>query len=85
MARRVFYRVVDDGENFISGEEWEEIHSLERWYNLEFFWTGGKLNFKRYIIFPNYELAGTAPGKSPGRIFTIREDWVCGRRNRQQA
>lgn len=63
MARRIFYQVVDDGENFISGEEWEEIHSLQRWYNLEFFWTGGKLNFKRYIIFPNYEMVGAAPGK----------------------
>ena len=63
MARRIFYRVVDDGKNFISGEEWEEIHSLQRWYNLEFFWTGGKLNFKRFIIFPNYELVGTASGK----------------------
>jgi hypothetical protein len=63
MARRIFYRVVDDGANFISGEEWEDIHSLQRWYNLEFFWTGGKLNFKRFIIFPNYELVGSAPAK----------------------
>ncbi len=63
MARRIFYRVTDDGKNFISGEEWEEIHSLERWYNLEFFWTGGKLNFKRFIIFPNYELVGAASNK----------------------
>ncbi|HUI31099.1 MAG TPA: hypothetical protein VLX91_12875 [Candidatus Acidoferrales bacterium] len=63
MARRIFYRVVNDGKNFISGEEWEEIHSLQRWYNSEFFWTGGKLNFKRFVIFPNYELVGAASGK----------------------
>jgi hypothetical protein len=63
MARRIFYHVVDDGKNFISGEEWEEIHSLQRWYNLEFFWTGGKLNLRRFVIFPNYELVGTRPGK----------------------
>lgn len=77
MARRVFYRVVDDGENFISGEEWEEIHSLERWYNLEFFWTGGKLNFKRYIIFPNYELAGTAPGKVREEFSQFERTGLC--------
>ena len=63
MARRIFYRVVDDGKNFISGEEWEEIRSLQRWYNLEFFWTGGKLNFRRFVIFPNYELVGAVTGK----------------------
>ncbi len=63
MARKIFYRVADDGKNFISGEEWEQVQSLQNWYNLEFFWTGGKLNFKRFVIFPNYELAVAAPGK----------------------
>ncbi len=63
MARRIFYHVVDDGRNFISDEEWDEIHSLQKWYDLEFFWTGGKLNFRRFVIFPNYDLVGAAPGK----------------------
>jgi len=63
MARRIYYRIFDDGKNFISGEEWEEIHSLQRWYNLEFIWTGGKINLRRFVIFPNYELEGAVPPK----------------------
>ncbi len=59
MARRIFYRVFDDGNNFISGEEWDAIISLQNWYNSEFFWTGGKLSFRRYVIFPNYDFLGS--------------------------
>jgi hypothetical protein len=63
MARRIFYHIADDGKNFVSGEEWDEIHALQRWYNLEFIWTGGKLNFRRFVIFPNYDLVSAAPVK----------------------
>lgn len=58
MARRIFYRIRDDGKNFISSEEWDAIRSLQNWYNSEFFWTGGKLNLRRFIVFPNYDSVG---------------------------
>ncbi len=58
MARRIFYRIRDDGRNFISGEEWDSIRSLQHWYNSEFFWTGGKLSLRRFIVFPDYETKG---------------------------
>ncbi len=59
MARRIKYRVPDNRENFISTDEWEAIRSLQRWYNSEFFWTGGTLNFRRFLIFPNYDRVGS--------------------------
>ncbi len=58
MARRIFYRIPEDGYNFISGEEWDSIRSLQHWYNSEFFWTGGKVNLRRFILFPNYDTIG---------------------------
>lgn len=73
MARRLFYRVFDNGDNFISGEEWEEIHTLQDWYNIEFFWTGGKLDFRRFVVFPNSELAGVTPAKVR-REFSIMKE-----------
>lgn len=59
MARRILYRVLDNRENFISTDEWDAIRSLQRWYNSEFFWTGGTLNFRRYLIFPNFDRVGS--------------------------
>ncbi|HQT91931.1 MAG TPA: hypothetical protein PL001_07875 [Candidatus Kryptobacter bacterium] len=58
MARQIFYRIRDDGKNFVSGEEWDAIKSLQHWYNSEFFWTGGRLNLRRFVVFPNYDLVG---------------------------
>ncbi len=58
MARRVNYRIHDDGKNFISTEEWDAIKSLQNWYNSEFFWTGGKISLRRFIVFPNFESVG---------------------------
>ncbi len=58
MARKIFYRIPDDGDNFISDEEWDEIRSLQNWYNSEFFWTGGKIDLRRFFVFPNYDSAG---------------------------
>ncbi len=55
MARRIKYWIEDDGKNFITDEEWEEIMKLQRWYNSEFVWTAGKINFKRFAVFPNWE------------------------------
>lgn len=58
MARRIFYRIYDDGKNFVSSEEWDAIRSLQHWYNSEFFWTGGKLNLRRFVVFPNFDAVG---------------------------
>lgn len=58
MARKIFYRIPDDGRNFISDEEWDEIRSLQNWYNSEFFWTGGKIDLRRFLVFPNYDAVG---------------------------
>jgi hypothetical protein len=55
MARRIKYWIEDDGKNFITDDEWEEIMRLQRWYNSEFVWTAGKINFKRFAVFPNWE------------------------------
>ncbi|MGB9591241.1 MAG: hypothetical protein ACP5US_06935 [Candidatus Kryptoniota bacterium] len=58
MARNIYYSVAERPENFISDDEWEQIKSLQRWYDLEFIWTGGHLNLKKYLIFPNYDKVG---------------------------
>lgn len=77
MARRIFYRAFDDGKNFISGEEWDAIRSLQNWYNSEFFWTGGKLNFKRFVIFPNYDFVGNDIGRIRGEFFKLEKAGYC--------
>ncbi len=59
MPRRIQFKVTNNRENFVSTEEWESIRSLQRWYNSEFFWTGGKLDFRRFLIFPNYDRVGS--------------------------
>jgi hypothetical protein len=69
MARKIFYRVADDGKNFISSEEWDAIRRLQHWYNSEFFWSGGKLNFRRYVVFPNYDSVGN-------KISRIRDEFL---------
>jgi hypothetical protein len=58
MARNIHYSVADRSENFISDYEWDQIKALQRWYDLEFIWTAGHLNFRRYLIFPNYDKVG---------------------------
>ncbi len=63
MARKIYYRIRDDGNNFVSGEEWDAVRSLQNWYNSEFFWTGGKINFRRFIVFPNFETVGEDLGR----------------------
>ncbi|CUT04132.1 hypothetical protein, partial [Candidatus Kryptobacter tengchongensis] len=55
MARRIKYWIEDNGKNFMTDDEWDEIMKLQRWYNSEFVWTAGKINFKRFAIFPNWE------------------------------
>jgi hypothetical protein len=55
MARKLYYKITDDGHNSLSAGEWDEIIKLEHWYNSEFMWTAGKLAFKLYAVFPNFD------------------------------
>ncbi|MGA2622653.1 MAG: hypothetical protein ABSF91_02265 [Bacteroidota bacterium] len=55
MARKLYYRILDDGRSQVADEEWDAISRLQHWYNSEFIWTAGKLAFKMYAIFPNID------------------------------
>ena len=55
MARRIHYRIDERSDNRVTDQEWEQIKRLEHWYNSEFIWTAGRLAFKMYAIFPNWE------------------------------
>ncbi len=55
MGRRIIYKIENRPENSITEQEWAELQKLQHWYNSEFDWSGGKLLFKRYVIFPNAE------------------------------
>jgi hypothetical protein len=55
MARKLYYKIADDSKNSLSAEEYDEIIKLEHWYNSEFMWTAGKLAFKMYAVFPNFD------------------------------
>lgn len=55
MARKIYYKIQDDGTNIITDKEWDEIIKLQHWYNSEFIWTAGKINFKMFAVFPNIE------------------------------
>ncbi len=73
MARKIFYRIPDDGSNFISDDEWESIRSLQNWYNSEFFWTGGKIDLRRFLVFPNYDSIGHDVAGIRKRFTQLRE------------
>ncbi|HLX13168.1 MAG TPA: hypothetical protein VKS81_10185 [Bacteroidota bacterium] len=55
MARKLYYKILDNGGNKILPDQWEEVLRLEHWYNSEFLWTAGKLAFKQYAVFPNFD------------------------------
>ncbi len=55
MGRRIIYKIGNRPENSIAENDWSELQKLQHWYNSEFKWTGGKLLFKRYVMFPNVE------------------------------
>ena len=56
MARKLYYKVPENTLNQLSEGEWEEVQRLQHWYNSEFMWTAGKLNFRNSVIFPNVDL-----------------------------
>jgi len=53
MARKIYYKIIDDGNNRITDIQWDTIRRLQHWYNSEFMWTAGRLGFKMYAVFPN--------------------------------
>jgi hypothetical protein len=55
MGRRIIYTIQQQPENIVTESEWSELQRLQHWYNSEFIWSGGKILFKRYVIFPNTE------------------------------
>src|SRR5512146_3100932 len=58
MSRRVIYKIEDRPEYLVTDEEWDEVRRVQHWYNSEFYWTMGKLAFKRYVLFANTEEFG---------------------------
>ncbi len=73
MARRLIYKIPDNGKNFISEQQWERILKLQNWYNSEFFWSAGKLALKRFLVFPDYHLAGNNFDEYRKRVENIRK------------
>jgi hypothetical protein len=63
MARKIYYKIYDDGKNVVTDKQWEEIIKLQHWYNSEFIWTAGKINFKMFVVFPNVEEQDNKEGK----------------------
>lgn len=55
MARKIYYKIIDDGVAAISDDEWNSISRLQHWYNSEFIWTAGRLALKMFAIFPDTE------------------------------
>lgn len=55
MPRALRYYVEKTDDNAISNDEWTQIAATQHWYNSEFFWSCDRIDFKRYILFPNYE------------------------------
>ncbi len=68
MARKLYYKVVDDGTNKITNEQWDTVLRLQHWYNSEFIWTAGRLGFRMYAVFPNVEYSLEKPDKLEIRI-----------------
>ena len=55
MARKLYYKILNDGRNLVTDVEWEEILRLQNWYNSEFSWSAGRIAFKMYAVFPNID------------------------------
>jgi hypothetical protein len=55
VSRKIYYWINDTANNLVSDGDWEEVSRLQHWYNSEFFWTAGKINFKMFSIFPNWD------------------------------
>jgi hypothetical protein len=74
MARKLYYKVSNDGKNLITNQEWEAILRLQHWYNSEFIWTAGKLCYSMYIVFPNTEYANENVGNLQDTIHRRQKE-----------
>jgi hypothetical protein len=72
MARKLYYKVIDDGRNAISDAGWDTVSRLQHWYNSEFVWTAGKLGLKMFAVFPNTD--------DRERSFDELSEAIAGRR-----
>ena len=84
MARKLYYKIADDGKNSLSAEEWDEIIKLEHWYNSEFIWTAGKLAFKMYAVFPNFDHPFVSEDELWHHIITRRKELRNAKRTEQE-
>jgi hypothetical protein len=55
VARKLYYKILNDGRSHVTDAEWEEILRLQHWYNSEFSWSAGRIAFKMFAVFPNVE------------------------------
>jgi hypothetical protein len=74
MARKIYYKIIDDGTNRLTDEQWETILRLQHWYNSEFIWTAGKLGFRMYAVFPNSSNSSLAIEELQKRIAERRKE-----------
>lgn len=84
MARKLYYKLPDNGVNVLRPAEWEEITKLEHWYNSEFMWTGGKLAFKMYAVFPNFDHPFVSEDELWNHITARRKELRDSGRNEQE-
>jgi hypothetical protein len=55
LSRRLIYKIDKKDSSRVGEEAWKSVLRLQHWYNSEFEWTGNKLAFKRYAMFPNVQ------------------------------
>jgi hypothetical protein len=76
MARKLYYKINDDGETRLTDEEWVKIARLQHWYNSEFIWTAGKLALKMYVVFLNTDQQNMSQGELEYMVQRRREEYV---------
>jgi hypothetical protein len=74
MARKLYYKIIDDGRNRVLDTQWEAVLRLQHWYNSEFVWTAGRLGFKMYAVFPNHEGSPLSADDLNRKIETRRQE-----------
>jgi hypothetical protein len=77
MARKIYYRIPDDGHRTLTEGEWGEISRLEHWYNSEFIWTSGRLALKRFAVFLNYEGTGLPAPELKARVDDLTREYAA--------
>lgn len=72
MPRALRYYIETSEENSLPNNDWAEIAILQHWYNSEFFWSCDSIDFKRYILFPNYDHIPDMPYRTARYHFRKR-------------